>query len=48
LLLAGRLAHPLGLKADNAAHPLRYVGNTATLLATLTLLVCLVMTVFSL
>lgn len=48
LLLVGRLAHPLGLKADNAAHPLRYVGNSATLLATLTLIVCLVMTVFGL
>jgi len=35
LLLAGRLIHPFGLKPDNAGHPLRYVGNTASLLATL-------------
>ncbi len=35
LLLVGRLVHPFGLKAANASHPLRYVGNTASLLATL-------------
>jgi uncharacterized membrane protein YecN with MAPEG domain len=33
LLLIGRLAHPFGLKADNAAHPLRYVGNGTNMLA---------------
>ena len=35
LLLAGRLIQPFGLRADNAAHPLRIVGNSASLLATL-------------
>ena len=44
LLLAGRLIHPFGLKADNPAHPLRYVGNTASLLATLNVMVCLAVT----
>lgn len=44
LLLAGRLIHPFGLKADNAGHPLRVVGNTASLLATLTALLCLLLT----
>lgn len=46
LLLLGRLVHPLGLKADNAGHPLRYVGNTASLLALLTVLASLVMSSF--
>jgi uncharacterized protein len=48
LLLLGRLVHPFGLKAGNAAHPLRYVGNSASLLAMLTLLVSLVITSFRL
>jgi uncharacterized protein len=42
LLLIGRIAHPFGLGAlDNAAHPLRYVGNGTNILATLNLMVCL-------
>lgn len=41
LLLAGRLIHPFGLKAGNAAHPGRYIGNTASLLALLTVMGCL-------
>ena len=41
LLLIGRIAHPFGLKPDNAAHPLRIVGNSANLLATLNAMVCL-------
>jgi uncharacterized membrane protein YecN with MAPEG domain len=41
LLLIGRLAHPFGLKIDNAAHPLRYVGNGANILATLNAMVCI-------
>ena len=42
LLLIGRIAHPFGLGAvDNAALPLRYVGNSTNLLATLNLMVCL-------
>ena len=46
LLLVGRLAHPFGLKADNPGHPLRYVGNSASLLAMLTLMVSIAMKLF--
>lgn len=46
LLLIGRLAHPFGLKIDNAGHPLRYVGNVTNLLAVPTLAVALVRIVF--
>ncbi len=42
LLLLGRIAHPFGLKPDNAAHPLRYVGNATNILATLNTMACLV------
>jgi len=46
LLLIGRLAHPFGLGAiDNAAHPLRYVGNATNILATVNAMVCIVMNV---
>lgn len=41
LLLIGRLAHPFGLKIDNAGHPLRYVGNGTNILAALNAMVCL-------
>jgi uncharacterized protein len=41
LLLVGRIAHPFGLKIDNAAHPLRFVGNGANILATAILAVAL-------
>ena len=41
LLLIGRIAHPFGLKADNAGHPLRYVGNGSNILAALNAMVCL-------
>jgi uncharacterized protein len=41
LLLIGRIAHPFGLKIDNAAHPLRYVGNAPNLLAVVILAVAL-------
>lgn len=41
LLLIGRIAHPFGLVAGNAAHPMRYVGNVTNILATLNLMVCL-------
>jgi uncharacterized protein len=42
LLLIGRIAHPFGLQAiDNAAHPMRYLGNSTNILATLNLMVCL-------
>ena len=44
LLLIGRIAHPFGLGAvDNAALPLRYVGNGTNILATVNLMVCLAM-----
>lgn len=42
LLVIGRIAHPFGLKADTASHPLRYVGNGANIFATLNAMVCLV------
>lgn len=41
LLVIGRLAHPFGLKIDDAAHPLRYVGNGANVLAALNAMICL-------
>jgi uncharacterized protein len=41
LLVIGRLAHPFGLKIDNAAHPLRYVGNAPNLLAVAILAIAL-------
>jgi uncharacterized protein len=41
LLVIGRLAHPFGLAIDNAAHPLRYVGNGSNMVALLILLISL-------
>ena len=41
LLVIGRIAHPFGLKTDNAAHVLRYVGNGSNMLATLTFMICI-------
>ena len=41
LLLLGRIAHPFGLKKDNASHLLRYVGNGSNMLATVVLMICL-------
>lgn len=41
LLLIGRIAHPFGLKVDNAGHPLRYVGNGTNILAALNAMVCI-------
>jgi uncharacterized membrane protein YecN with MAPEG domain len=41
LLLIGRIAHPFGLKAETAGHPLRYVGNGTNLLAALNAMVCI-------
>ena len=41
LLLIGRIAHPFGLKAQSAGHPLRYVGNGTNLLASLNAMVCI-------
>lgn len=41
LLVLGRLAHPFGLKAEKATHVLRIIGNSANILATLNVMVCL-------
>lgn len=41
LLLIGRIAHPFGLKKDNASHVLRYIGNGTNMLAALNLMICL-------
>ena len=41
LLVLGRLAHPFGLKAEKATHVLRIVGNSANILATLNVMICL-------
>lgn len=41
LLLIGRIAHPFGLKLDNAGHPMRYIGNGTNILASLNALICL-------
>lgn len=46
LLLVGRILHPFGLKATNASHPLRMAGNTANLLAALSVIGCLTLTSF--
>jgi uncharacterized membrane protein YecN with MAPEG domain len=42
LLVVGRLAHPFGLRIDNAGHPLRYVGNGTNILAVVVLAIALV------
>lgn len=41
LLVIGRIAHPFGLKADTAGHPLRYVGNGTNVLAVFALAIAL-------
>ncbi len=49
LLLIGRIVHPFGLQAiDNAAHPMRYIGNSANILATVNLMICLGVRLFTL
>jgi hypothetical protein len=48
LLLIGRIAHPFGLKLDNAGHPLRYVGNGSNILAALNAMVCLAVNLINL
>lgn len=42
LLLIGRIAHPFGLKIDNAGHPLRYVGNGTNIFAVAILAIALI------
>ena len=46
LLVLGRLIHPFGLSAANASHPLRIIGNTASLLTTLCLVGLLFLSTF--
>lgn len=41
LLVAGRLIHPFGLRGDKSTAG-RIIGNSANLLATLNLLICLI------
>ncbi|PIE13779.1 MAG: hypothetical protein CSA70_03420 [Rhodobacterales bacterium] len=41
LALLGRLIHPFGLRADNAAHPARIVGNMGNILSMVLLIVLL-------
>jgi uncharacterized protein len=47
LLTIGRVLHPLGLKADNSAHPLRVAGNMGGILATVVLTINLVIAQFT-
>lgn len=47
LLLVGRIAHPIGLRADAPSHPLRIVGNMGPILATLILMAALARTLFT-
>ncbi|MCU0881545.1 MAG: MAPEG family protein [Hyphomonadaceae bacterium] len=47
LLLIGRIAHPFGLKIDNAGHPLRYVGNGTNILAALNAMICIGVNIFA-
>lgn len=46
LTVVGRLAHPIGLRTDNAGHPLRYVGNGTNFLAIAVLAVAIARTLF--
>lgn len=46
LLLAGRLMHPFGLKVAQPSHPMRIASNTASLLAMLSMVACLLVTLF--
>lgn len=46
LLVLGRVLHPLGLKADNASHPLRIAGNSSNMLAMVILAVLIAMARF--
>ncbi|PWK59614.1 MAPEG family protein [Roseicyclus mahoneyensis] len=43
LLVVGRIAHPFGLVAGNAGHPLRYVGNGTNLIAALAAMAAIVL-----
>lgn len=45
LLVAGRIAHPFGLRADSAGHPLRIIGNSANLLAAVVAMVAIALNI---
>lgn len=47
LLLVGRIAHPFGLALDNAAHPLRYVGNGTNIISALIVMAGLARALFA-
>jgi len=47
LMVLGRIFHPFGLKAGNAAHPLRMAGNSMNLLSVAILFVLLVLSRFN-
>lgn len=47
LMVLGRILHPFGLKAGNAAHPLRIVGNSMNLLSMAILFVLLALSRFN-
>ncbi|ATQ44019.1 MAPEG family protein [Caulobacter mirabilis] len=46
LTVVGRVLHPIGLRADAPTHPLRIAGNSACILATLTLITALALAAF--
>lgn len=48
LLVLGRAVHPFGLKIDNAAHPLRYLGNGSNILASLVAIAAICVNLFHL
>lgn len=45
-LVVGRVLHPIGLRADNANHPLRIIGNSLNLLAVVILTLLIAMSRF--
>lgn len=47
LMVLGRILHPFGLKAGNAAHPLRIAGNSMNLLSVAILFVLLALSRFN-
>lgn len=47
LMVLGRILHPFGLKAGNAAHPLRMAGNSMNLLSMAILFVLLALSRFN-
>lgn len=47
LVVVGRSLHALGLKVNNPSHPLRILGNSAGLFATLILIVTLAVSILA-